>query len=291
MLVSVLLPAAVFFSAITPVNGKLVLSGPLDAGPRCGYMTVEPATLRTAFTKRPCVRDAVRVRVDRRSQWWPVYVGRRLAFRYEDGSTSRPVSARYGATLWVYDVLTQRGPILQRWSLRTGRLERELRFPVRLWRPVLVANAAGAWLMAAPNGGESGSPTAALWHASDRVTAVHRSERAAMWMTVHGRTLWLETVAHLRTFELWRYDGARGRLLSAHAPPYLWHTSYAAGALWGAAAPYCGKRLRALRIDAQTGAATTLATLRMLECGTAGASAYADGALWLVDGDRLYRIG
>jgi hypothetical protein len=287
---SVLLPAAVFWSALTPVHGKLVVSGPLNVGQRCGYLTVDPATLRSSFRRGACVRAGLRVVDERHSPWYPVYVGRRLAFRYEDASDTRPVSARYGDSLWIYDVLTQRGPILQQWSLRTGRLDRELRFPVKLWRPVIAANAAGAWLMAAPNGGEP-SPRAALYHATTRISVVRRGPRAALWMTTHGRTLWLETVTGQSTFELWRYDGVNGRLLSAHAPPYLWSMSYAAGALWGAAAPYCGKRVHALRIDARTGATTTVATLPMLVCGAAGASAYTDGVLWLVDGDRLYRIG
>src|SRR5690242_4925317 len=158
----VFLPAAVFWSSIMPVHGKLVVSGPLDRGAKCGYLTVDPRSRHASFATGVCVENHVRAVVDRHSQWWPVYVGSRLAFRYEDGSDTRPVSATYGDALWVYDVYTQRGPILQRWSLRTGRLVRELRFPLKLWRPVIAANAAGAWLMGAPNGGESGSATAAL---------------------------------------------------------------------------------------------------------------------------------
>ncbi len=286
----VFLPAAVFWSAVTPVHGKLVVSGPLSVGPRCGYLTVDPVPRRPSFARRACVRDGVRV-VVRNSPWWPVYVGRRLAFRYQDSSTGRPVSARFGDTLWLYDVDTDRGPLLQRWSLRTGRLVRELRFPVRLWRPVMAANATGVWLMAATNGGESDSPSiATLFHASNRVTAVARGPRAAMWMTVHGRTLWIETIAGLHTFKLWRYDGLRGRLLTRHAEPYLWSTSYGNGALWGAAARYCGKRARALRIDARTGVSRTIADLPLLDCNFAGAGVYFHGAFWFIDGDKLYRV-
>jgi hypothetical protein len=288
----VFLPAAVLWSAVTPVHGKLVVSGPLNVGPRCGYLTVDPVSRHSSFAKRACTPDDVRVGNERpHSPWTPVYVGRRLAFRYQDSSTGRPVSARFGATLWLYDVDTERGPIIQRWSLRTGRLAQELRFPVQLWRPVIAANATGAWLMAAPNGGESDSPSrATLFHVSDRVTAVARGPRAAMWMTVHGRTLWLETVTGLRTFTLWRYDGTRGRVISAHGPPYLWSASYGNGALWGASAPYCGKRVRALRIDARTGTSSTIANLPLLDCNQSGAGTYYRGAFWFIDGNKLYRV-
>lgn len=286
----VFLPAAVFWTAVTPVQGKLVVSGGLEVGSRCGYLTVDTVSRRSSFARRACDRNGVRV-VVRDAPWWPVYVGRRLAFRYQDSSTGRPVSARSGDTLWLYDVDTERGPILQRWSLRTGRLVRELRFPVKLWRPVIAANATGAWLMAATNGSESDSPSlATLFHASDRITAVARGPRAAMWMTVHGRALWLETVTGLSTFKLWRYDGVRGRLLSAHAPPALWSAAYGNGALWGASARYCGKRLRVLRIDARTGVSTTIAQLPLLSCDVAGPGAYFRGAFWFVDGNKLFGV-
>jgi hypothetical protein len=290
-LASILLPAAVYWSAVMPLHGTLVVSGPLSVGPRCGYVTVDPTSLRSSFATRACVRDGVHVVYSRHSQWTTAYVGRREAFRYRDSSTGRPVSARFGDMLWLYDVDTDRGPILQRWSLRTGRLVRELRFPVELWRPVIAANATGAWLMAATNGGESDSPSlATLFHASTRVTAVARGPRAAMWMTVHGRTLWLETVTGLSTFKLWRYDGVRGRLLSAHGPPALWSAAYGDGALWGASARYCGKRVRVLQINGRTGASTTLAQLPLLSCDFAGPGAYFRGAFWFVDGHRLYRV-
>lgn len=289
---SVLLPAGFFWGSVTPLHGKLLVSGQ-GAGRAggCAYLTVDPRSLHSSLAKRRCAGNRVRVVVDPHSPWWPAYVGRRLAFRYQDSSTSRPVSATYGDALWVYDVDTQRGPILQRWSLRSGRLVRELRFPVKLWRPVMAANATGAWLMAAPNGGESDSPaTAALWHAAARVTEVQRGSRAAMWMVVHGRTLWLETVSGLSTFELWRYDGAHGRLLSAHAPSALWSASYGNGALWGASARYCGKRLRAVRIDARTGAVTTIANRPLRSCDVAGPGAYVRGWFWFVNGNELQRV-
>jgi hypothetical protein len=286
----VFLPAAVFWGTVVPSHGKLVVSGPLDRGSRCGYLTVDTASRHSSFAKGACASGHLRV-VVKNSPWWPVYVGRRLAFRYRDSSTGRPVSAVHGDTLWVYDVDTQRGPILQRWSLRHDTLEQELRFPVQLWRPVIAANDTGAWLMAAPNGGESGSPsTVRLWHASDRVVAVQHGARAAMWMVGHGRTLWLETITGLHSFGLWRYDGTRGRLLSAPGPDHLWGASYGSGALWGASAPYCGERVHALRIDGRTGVATTVANVPLLDCNQAGAGVYYRGWFWFVDGNELMRV-
>lgn len=287
----VLLPAAVFWSAVTPMHGKLVVSGPLQVGPRCGYLTVDPVSRRSSFVRRACVRDRVRIAYDRHSQWTRAYVGSRLAFRYQDSSTGRPVQATSGDALWLYDVDTGRGPVLQRWSLRTGRLVRELRFPVRLFRPVIAANDDGAWLMAAPNGGESDTPSEAkLFHATTRVTVVQRGARAALWMTGHGRTLWLETVTGYRTFKLWRYDGTRGRLLWTRQQSNLYGASYGGGALWGVSARYCGTRLRALRIDGRTGSTTTVADLPLLDCNQIGPGAYDRGWFWFVDGNRLFRV-
>lgn len=286
----VFLPAAVFWTAVAPVHGKIVVSGPLQVGPRCGYLTVDPVSRHSSFAKGTCVADRVHVVYDRHSQWTKAYVGARLAFRYRDSSTGRPVSARFGDTLWLYDVDTGRGPTLQRWSLRTGRRVRQLRFPVRLWRPVMVANATGAWLMPATNGGESDSPsTATLFHVTNRVTVVQRGARAALWMTGHGRTLWLETVTGYHTFKLWRYDGTRGRVLRTRKQSTLYGTSYGGGALWGVAARYCGTHVRALRIDAQTGATRTVANLPLLDCNQVGPGAYYRGSFWFVDGNKLFQ--
>lgn len=291
-LASIVLPAAVFWSAVAPVHGKLVVSGPLDKGARCGYLTVDPVSRHSSFAKATCVHDRVRVVYDRRSQWAKVFVGPRLAFRYEDASDTRPVSATGGGSLWLYDVYTERGPQLLRYSLRTGRLQQRLRFPVRLFRPVVAANDAGVWLMAATNGGTSGA-TQSLYHVapgSSRVAMVQRGARAALWMTGRGRTLWLETVTGTHVFELWRYDGIRGRVLWTKHDSYLFGTSYGGGALWGISAPYCAKRIRVLRIDARTGALTTAANLPALDCNQVGPGAYYRGWFWFVNGNELVRL-
>jgi hypothetical protein len=292
----VFLPALVLWGAVAPVHGKLVVSGPLQRGPQCGYLTVDPASRHSSFAQRDCATGAVRVGAQGRSPWTPVYVGRRLAFRYEDSSTSRPVSATSGDTLWVYDVRTDHGAVIQRWSLRTGRLEQELRFPVTLWRPVIAANADGAWLMAAVNGGIDNRQTSPLFHVTTRVVAVpHSAARAAMWMTTQGRTLWLETVDGTSTFRLRRYDGTRGRVLWTRKSSLLVNTvfgggvSYGAGALWAIAAPYCAKTLRVVRIDGRTGATRTVAETPLLDCNQYGGGTVYDGAYWFINGNELFR--
>jgi hypothetical protein len=128
--------------------------------------------------------------------------------------------------------------------------------------------------MAAPNGGVSGQRTAALYHVTGRVAVVQRGPRAALWMTGHGRRLWLETVTGLHRFALWRFDGTRGRVLRRFRRPLTYATTYGDGALWGVSTG-CGERLDALRLDARTGAARV--------------GVWFHGAFWFVDGTKLYR--
>ena len=287
----VLLPSGAFWTNVQPVHGTLVVSGPLERGPNCAYVTVGSVSLHSTLRKGACTVDSFRTTWSGHSPWTKVFVGRRLAFRYQDASDTRPVSATSGDALWIYDVYTDRGPILQRWSRATGTLQQELRFPIRLWRPVLAANRAGAWLMAAPNGGEDGTDRVALWHATSRgVSVVRRGPRAALWMAARDGTLWVETVSGYRTFRLWRYDGTRGRLLWTRRQSFLLQPAIGGGALWSAAARYCSTSLNVDRIDPSTGAITTLARLPQLDCNQLGPGAYADGAFWLVDGNKLFRV-
>lgn len=288
----VVLPAAVFWIAVAPSHGRLLVSGPRDRGPQCAYLTVATTSQRSSLRYGPCGRaERFRTSWNGRQPWTSVYVGSRLAFRYEDASDTRPVSAVGGDALWLYDVYTPLGPILQRWSLATGTLQQQVRFPVRLWRPVLAANAAGAWLMAATNGGEDGTDRVALWHVTSRgVTSVQRGARAAVWMVARGRTLWVETVSGFHTFRLWRYDGTHGRLLWTRRRSYLLSPAIGGGSLWSAAGRYCATRLNVDRIDPSTGAIATVATLPQPDCNQVGPGAFLDGAFWLVDGDELFRI-
>jgi hypothetical protein len=221
-----------------------------------------------------------------------VRVAGRRAFRYRDSSDAKVTWAYGGDSLWIYDVATSDGPLLFRYSLRTGRLQQRVRFP-RLYKPVLAANDAGAWLMANPSGGVPGERTAWLYFVSpraERPRVLATRARAALWMTGHAGSLWLETVTGVHTFRLWRYDGTRGHLLWTRRQSTLEGASYGAGALWGVSAAYCGERVRALRIDAQTGATHVVADVPLLDCNQVGAGAWYRGWFWFVDGDKLYRV-
>jgi len=285
------LPALAFWVAVAPMHGKLVVSGLADRGSKCEYLTVDTESRHSSLRKGACAIYGFRTHWNGRQPWTDVYVGARLAFRYQDASDTRPESATSGDALWIYDVATQRGAILQRWSRATGTLQQEIRFPIRLWRPVLAANSDGAWLMAAPNGGEDGTQSVALWHATSRgVSMVRRGPRAALWMAARGRTLWLETVAGTHTFRLWRYDGTRGRLLWMRRHSYLMAPVVGGGALWTVSGRYCAQSLNVDRIDPATGAISTVATLPQLDCNELGPAAYFRGAFWFVNGNELERV-
>ncbi len=292
----VFLPAAVFWIAVTPIHGKLVVSGVDDRGPKCAYLSVDTQSRRTALRRGDCSRTGrltPRVLPLRaHTQWQDVRVGGRLAFRFRDASDTKVTWTYGGGSLWVYDVWTQHGAQLVRFSLENGRLEQRVRFP-KLFKPVLAANDAGAFLMANPSGGVSGQRTAALYFVSTRASRpriLQRSSRAALWMTAHGRTLWLETVTGTRTFKLWRYDGSRGRLLWVRNRSSLFGATYGRGSLWGVEAGYCAKTVRVLRIDAVTGASRIVARAPLLDCNQVGAGAYFRGAFWFVDGNELERV-
>ena len=288
---AIALPAAVVWIAVTPLHGKLVVAGNSNPGQTCAYLTVDPVSRHSSLRKGTCAIFGYRVYWNGRQPWTDVYVGPHLAFRYQDASDTRPMSAMSGDALWIYDVATERGPILQRWSRATGTLQQEIRLPVRLFRPVVAANKAGAWLMAAPNGGEDGSGTVALWHVtSSGVTSVQRGSRAALWMAARGRTLWLETVTGTRVFKLWRYDGTRGRLLWTRRHSYLMGPTFGGGSLWSLSGRYCATSVNVDRLDPSTGAIATVATVPQLDCNQLGPGAYLDGAFWFVNGNELQRV-
>jgi len=292
----VFLPAAVFWIAVTPIHGKLVVSGVDDRGPKCAYLSVDTQSRRTALRRGDCSqtgRLTPRVLPLRaHTQWQDVRVGGRLAFRFRDASDTKVTWTYGGGSLWVYDVWTQHGAQLVRFSLESGRLEQRVRFP-KLFKPVLAANDAGVFLMANPSGGVSGERAAALYFVSTRASrprVLQRSARAALWMTAHGRTLWLETVTGTKTFELWRYDGSHGRLLWVRDRSSLFGATYGGGALWGVSAGYCATTVRVLRIDAVTGASRIVARAPLLDCNQVGAGAYFRGAFWFVNGNELERV-
>src|SRR4051812_48928260 len=190
LVTSLALPFGAIWSNVEPAGGKLLVRGYANPGQGCVFLRVDPATLRSVRSRGSCDRTGrltPEVRLNPRSQWQPVFVAGRLAFTYADASDTRPQWTYGGGSLWLYDVMTRAGPQLLRYSLRTGRLQQRLHFPVQLFRPVLAANDDGAWLMAAANGGVSGAATAALYHVApgaSRPVVLQRRARAALWMTV-----------------------------------------------------------------------------------------------------------
>jgi hypothetical protein len=65
-----------------------------------------------------------------------------VAMHYQDGSDTRPLSTYGPGSLWFYDVDTERGPELLRFSLLAGRLEQTVAMP-KLYRPVIAADEDG----------------------------------------------------------------------------------------------------------------------------------------------------
>lgn len=207
------LPAGAFWGNVAGDHGKVVVWGYAQRGNACFVLTIDPRSRRSALGRRSCAHTTSLLAPDVRFD--TVRVGGRLAFRYSNSSDAKVTWAYGGGSLWAYDVATANGPTLFRYSLRSARLQQRVTLP-RLFKPVLAANDAGAWLMANPSGGVSGERTASLYFVSPhaaRPRVVQRGARAALWMTTHANVLWLETVTGVHTFTLWRYDGTHARVL------------------------------------------------------------------------------
>src|SRR5262249_234602 len=161
-----------------------------------------------------------------RSQWQSVRIARVGAsvtygptvMRYQDASDTRPMWTYGPGSLWLYDAGTKRGPEVLRLASVTGRLEQTVAMP-RLFRPVIAADDDGLYLMAAVNGGVSGPGAAALYFVAPGATrpaVIHREGRAALWITAHRHTVWMEIISGTSNAALWRFEGPRGH------PRLLW---------------------------------------------------------------------
>lgn len=294
---SLTLPAGAFWAAPAPDGGTLLVRGYANPGQGCVFLRIDPRTLRSARSRGRCSRGPLLTpdnRPSRRSYAQKVYVAGRLAFAYDDASDTRPQWTYGGGSLWLYDVATRSGAQLLRYSLRTGRLQQRLHFPVALFRPVLAANDDGVWLMAATNGGVSGARTVALYHVAPGAThpvIIQRGARAAMWMTASRHTLWLETVTRYSTFTLWRYDGTRGHRLWQLHRVVVGNAVYGHGALWGTT-PGCSgeEHVQAVRLDPATGARRVIGSVPIAGCQEPTNGLYYRGAFWFVVDHDLVRI-
>jgi hypothetical protein len=310
------LPAAIFGS-VQPAGGKVLVSG--STGNACVWLTVDPASLKVTQSRGSCARPrrsaypAVPVVTPNpRSPWQSVRIARVGAsvtygppvMRYQDGSDTRPISTYGPGSLWLYDVDTERGPELLRFSSQTGRLEQTVAMP-KLYRPVIAADEDGLYLMAAVNGGLSGPGPAALYYVAPGArhpAVIHREGRAALWITAHTHTVWTEIISGTSDAALWRFDGARG-----HARR-LWRrtigaapvATYGDGSLWAVtpiwASRYSGQctKAKVSRLDATTGRETVIA--KVVASGYCGlildpqGLTFTRGALYFLNGTRLYRV-
>ncbi len=313
---ALMLPAGIF-DRVQPAGGRLLVSG--STGRVCAWLTVDPASLKVERSRGSCARPrrsahpAVPVVIpNRRSQWQSVRiarVGASVAYgptvmRYRDGSDTRPVSTYGAGSLWLYDVDTERGAELLRFSSVSGRLEQAVAMP-KLDRPVLAADEDGVYLMAAVNGGVSGPGPAALYHVAPgarRPAIIHREGRAALWITAHAHTVWTEIISGRSDASLWRFDGPRG-----HARR-LWRrtigaapvATYGGRSLWAVTPVWAGRysgqctKARVSRLDTTTGREAFVATVPAsgycsLIFDPQGL-AFSNGALFFLSGSRLYRV-
>jgi hypothetical protein len=304
------------FGSVQPAGGKLLVSG--SSGNVCIWLTVDPVSLKDEQSRGSCARPgrsahrAVPVVITNpRSQWQSVRIARAGAsvsygptvMRYLDGSDTRPVSTYGPGSLWLYDLDTERGPELLRFSSSTGRLEQTVAMP-QLERPVIVADEDGLYLMAAVNGGSGPGPAALYFVArgARHPVIIHREGRAALWITAHAHTVWTEIISGKSDGALWRFDGRRGHATrlwrrTVDAAPVA---TYGDGSLWAVtpiwASPYSGQctHAKVTRLDPTTGRENVIATVALsgycsLIFDPQGLT-FAKGALYFLSGRRLYRV-
>ena len=233
------------FDSVQPAGGELLVSG--RSGNGCVWVTVAPATLVAKGSHGSCVRPpraahafVPAVNPNPHSPWESVRIehgGARISYgpvvmRYRDASDARPMWAYGPGSFWLYDVDTERGPELLRFSSRTGQLKQRVMMP-QLYRPVIAADQDGLYLMAAVNGGTDGSGPQALYRVTPEArgaAVVHRGGRAALWLVAHAHTVWVEIVSGTSNTTLWRFDGPK-----VH-PTLLWRKANRH--------PCAGRRLR-----------------------------------------------
>jgi hypothetical protein len=310
------LPAGIFSSLQPAAHGTLLVSG--STGRACYWLTVDPASLKARQSQGSCTHPrqsahpVVPVVIPNpHSPWQSVRIARvgpsvtygPTVMRYQDSSDTRPVSTYGPHSLWLYDVDTERGPELLRFSPLTGRLEQTVAMP-RLFRPVIAADDDGLYLMPAVNG-DAGPGPAPLYFVAPgarRPAVIHREGRAALWITAHEHTVWTEIISGTSNAALWRFDGPRGharrlwRRTIAVAPV----ATYGDGNLWAVEPIWAGANsaqctgMKVSRIAAATGRETNVATVAATGfCSLIFAPdglTFIRGALFFLSSTRLYRI-
>lgn len=299
LVTSLWLPAGGTFTSVQPAGGVLRLAGIADRGARCISATVALRGFRLRGTRIGACAGGVRIVYDPRSFWAEVLLSSGgVVFRYTDYSDTKPVWASGGGRLWIYDVATSHGPLLAEVSTASGRIVRTIAMP-KLYRPLLAADADGLWLVPATNGGTEVPGPAPVIHVppAGRPSIVHLEGRAALWIAAHAHTVWTELITGTSTVSLWRFDGPRARATRLARPTGLFPgaVAWGAGALW-TVVPSRGCRAdRVVRIDAASGHATAVATVREMDtcdvlAGEPGGIAFVRGALYFLDPPLLYRV-
>jgi len=321
---SVSLPDADLFDRISTVDGTLLLSGELGSTstsitPTCVWATVDPATLRLGATiQGNCDDPAASGRtVGAVVSYLPgsndasvgiatvepatggYAVGPQL-FTFGDYSDTKVVTAYGGGRLWIYDVATTEGPRLLQVSATTGRLEDVVVMP-KLYRPVMAANDAGAWIGNSVGGGSDGETLYRVAPGADAPTVVVPGTAYAYWLVADPDHLWAGIGPPGATAEtFWKFDGLDPVPVMS-APDRGVDPTAVVGdedeGLWTVQwdPPFTGRFSSAPRaqqvvgIDPDTGAETVVATIPPVPVSIAYAQGLGDGQAAVLGGS-LYLL-
>ena len=228
--------------------------------------------------------ETVRIAHVRRSA--PGYTLGPAVMTFPQESTAYPGWVDDRGSLWLYDGAAQRSSDLLRISATTGAVLQRLTIP-RLPRPLLAADEDGLWIAPSVNG--AGHEVYHVAPGASEATATFSlpGPRYAAWMLAAGRDLWLDVHSPTGADTLWRLVGPAARRTS-----YVPVSARAldgeveaqgggsvvvgdgADGLWTAIAQPSHDVQRVVRINAATGALTTVATITP---GYGAANAVADG--------------
>jgi hypothetical protein len=298
LIASLVLPAGgVQWWSIAPAGHFLVVTGTPPTGSLCAFFVVDTTTLKGHGPyRRNCDKPPVATHrlapvtvYSRTSQYYAVTVAGKIVMHYEDGSDTRPQSATYGRSLWLYDVATSEGPEVLRFDARSGALLQRTAMP-RLFRPVMVANGDGLWLDPATNGGIDGVSVVPVLHVrfgASKPDVVHRGGRAAMWMAASAHTVWFEQIAGRSSISIWRIDHTTVRLL-ARSRKIAFQGGYGDGKLWELT---CGEKEHLLRVDPDTGSLTPAGQFPKSVNYCDASLTVAGGKVFVLEGQKLYIYG
>jgi len=298
LIASLVLPAGgVQWWSIAPAGHSVLVTGTPPTGSLCAFFVVDTTTLkgrgpyRRNCDKPPAAthRLAPVTVYSRTSQYYAITVAGKVVMHYQDGSDTRPQSATYGRSLWLYDVATSDGPEVLRFDARSGALLQRTAMP-RLFRPVMVANGDGLWLDPATNGGIDNLSVVPVLHVgfgASKPVVVHRGGRAALWMAASAHTVWLEQIAGRSSISIWRIDRTTVRLLARSREIGI-QGGYGDGKLWELT---CSEKEHLLRVDPDTGSLTPFGQFPKNVNYCDASMTVAGGKIFVLEGQKLYIYG